>query len=98
MSTSGAENRPPDAHHRRAFLDRDLEILAHPQRQLFESDLIAQLAKPPEMLTRIADRRDRHQSDQLDTLNPVNLLHDMLHVFGSDTALLRLIAHVDLQQ
>src|SRR5437762_6210164 len=98
MSTSGAENRPPDAHHRRAFLDRDLEILAHSHRQLFESDLIAQLAKTPEMLSRIADRRDGHQSDQLDSLNRVNLLHDILYVFGRDAALLRLVTNVELQQ
>src|SRR5260370_39482217 len=75
ISTSGAENRPPDAHHRRAFLDRDLEILAHPHRQLFESDLIAKLAKPPEMFSRVSNRWYGHQPDQFNSVNCTNLLH-----------------------
>src|SRR5260370_32012321 len=73
ISTSGAENRPPDAHHRRAFLDRDLEILAHPHRQMPESGLIAELAKPPEMLPRISDRRDGPHPPQLGALNLTHL-------------------------
>src|SRR5258708_25956253 len=91
ISTSGAENRPPDAHHRRAFLDRDLEILAHPHRQMPESGLIAELAKPPEMLPRISDRRDGHQPDQIDPINCTNLLHDIMYCFCADPPLLRLL-------
>ncbi len=29
-----AENRPPDAHDRRAFLNRDLEVIGHSHRKL----------------------------------------------------------------
>src|SRR5262249_27347765 len=98
ISPPRPEDRAPDAHHRRSLFDRDLEVLAHPHREMRQADSIADLAKPSEIFAGVADRRNRHQSHELQAAHRSNLAHHRLDFARLDAALLRLVADVDLQQ
>src|SRR5579872_3342881 len=97
-SAARTENGTANAHHRRSLLDRCFEIFAHAHRQVLEADLVAQLTQTAKVRTRVADWRNGHQSDEPNASDRMNLLHNTFHISRCDTALLRLVADVDLKQ
>src|SRR5262249_12347369 len=107
---SGSKNGGPDADHRRAFLDGDLEIVAHPHGQLRHHGTIHALchepvperAQLPEIwpgLIRIVDRgRQQPQPDDARRLRRARGLEDWQQLIVPRPVLRRLAREIGLHE
>src|SRR5947209_11125614 len=97
-----AEDRGAHAHHGGALLDGDLEVAAHPHRQLRQPVALRQLAQRAEPAARVLGAldggRDRHQSAQPQPAERRQRLHRRLDRLRRPAALRRLQADVDLHE
>src|SRR3989454_612288 len=97
-----AEDRGAHPHHGGALLDGDLEVAAHPHRQLRQPVALRQLAQRAEPAARVLGAldggRDRHQPAQPQPAERRQRLHRRLHRLRRPAALRRLQADVDLHE
>src|SRR2546422_5599484 len=97
-----AEDRGAHAHHGGALLDGDLEVAAHPHRQLRQPVALRQLAQRAEPAARVLGaldgRRDRPQPAQPQPAELRQRLHRRLHRLPRPAALRRPQADVDLHE
>src|ERR1019366_6450701 len=68
LVTSGPrpEDRAAHAHERRTFLDRGLEIVAHPHREIRKAENLPEVLEGREMRARFPRRGDRHESAEVE--------------------------------
>src|SRR5260370_17837192 len=97
-SSSFAENRGTNPHHRGALFDRDPEIIAHPHREFRQrkaelgGEFVAQFAKgnkvSARMLGRRGQMRDRHKTLNLDPIEFYHLFDDLQQLAWGKTEFL----------
>ncbi len=107
LTHSAAEDGGTDAHHGRALLNGQLEVIRHAHRQHVERQAggdtkpVAQLDQLPEAAAQARFIRPRlrnaHQARQLDPWQHSHGLRQRRKIAGRDTALALLTAHIDLQ-
>src|SRR3954471_2147362 len=92
-------------HDGRPLLDGRLVVGAHPHRQLGKREarppmqLVAQLAQAPEVLSRVVLRGgNAHQALATKRGEVADRLHERTQIAGSDSALLRLLREVHLDE
>src|SRR5205823_13351383 len=82
--------------------DRDLEVAAHPHRELTESVTLGERAQRAKRRARILwtldGGRNRHESAHLQMRHATDRVEGRRHRVGSEAALARLVADVDLEQ
>src|SRR5206468_2125167 len=91
------EDRGPDAHHRGALFDGDLEVGAHAHRELTESVTLAEFAQRAEPLARrlrLTGRRNRHEPAHAERTELGRVIEQPADRVGRDTALRLLAADV----
>src|SRR3990172_8496076 len=99
---SRAKDGSADADDGRAFLHGDLEVVAHPHREVLEPRLVPQLAEPAEprpSLVSMLDRgRNRHEPPHAQRAQPPQRLHRSLQLIRGEAALGGLARQIDLDQ
>src|ERR1051326_1394155 len=96
---SRSKDRAADAHDRRSLFDRDLVVVTHPHRQLFQSEVISNRIHLAEPAARIVVlRRNGHESAKQERIHRCDLLRDRCRVARIGAAFLLFASDVDLQQ
>src|SRR5712691_10489200 len=99
MSFSFSEDGSTDAYHGRAFFDGDFKIVRHPHRKFPQAEGIAKLPQPAEVRPRflhfVSDRRNSHQSLDLEAWQSVDLAESGLQIFGLQPKFARLARDIN---